>query len=68
MVYSNATWKIAGVLPTLAKLFSHAMAYLALLAMQATRWENLQVEIISRTFLSSAERVAIIAVRQFPPA
>ena len=35
--------------------------------MQATLCENLQVEIVSQRFCSSADNVAIMAVRQFPP-
>ena len=35
--------------------------------MQATLCENLQVDIDSGKFLSSADIVAIIAVRQLPP-
>jgi len=36
--------------------------------MQATLCENLQVEMVSQMFCSSADRVAIMAVRQLPPA
>ncbi len=38
-----------------------------MLDMQATLWENLQVDMLSRMFLSSADIVAIMAVRQLPP-
>lgn len=42
--------------------------YLALFEMQATLCENLQVEMVSWMLTSSADMVAIIAVRQLPPA
>ena len=42
-------------------------SYLALLEMQATLCENLQVEIVSCILHSSVDMVAIIAVRQLPP-
>lgn len=44
------------------------MAHFAVFDMQATRWENLQVETLSQMFPSSADMVAIMAVRQLPPA
>jgi len=36
--------------------------------MQATLCEKRQVETLSQMFLSSADMVATMAVRQFPPA
>ena len=42
-------------------------SYIALFEMQATRWANRHVEMVSIMFLSSTDTVAIIAVRQFPP-
>lgn len=45
-----------------------ALLYLAVFMMQATLCENLQVEMVSQMFCSSADRVAIMAVRQLPPA
>ena len=44
------------------------MLHLAVFMMQATLCENLQVEMVSQMFCSSADRVAIMAVRQLPPA
>ena len=43
------------------------LPYLTVLAIQATRWENLQVEIDSPRLDSSTDSVAIIAVKQLPP-
>lgn len=44
-----------------------AAAYLARLEMHATLCENLQVDTLSQILPSSADMVAIMAVRQFPP-
>ena len=43
------------------------LTHLTILEMQATLCENLHVEILSQILLSSAEIVAIMAVRQLPP-
>ena len=45
----------------------YVLSYLTVLAMQATRWENLQVETDSPRFASSTDSVAIMAVKQLPP-
>ena len=48
-------------------LYDLKQTHFATFEMQATLCENLQVEMLSQMFPSSAEMVAIMAVRQFPP-
>lgn len=44
------------------------LTHVGLFRIRATLWANLQVEMVSDTFFSSADKAAIIAVLQFPPA